>query len=155
MKQYYNVTKTLKDTLEEHSQVSVVTEGDIFDVDLNKQTIFPLSHIQVNQATMQGSTMVINVSVLAMDVVDESKDNPRSENEPFFGIDNEQDVLNTQLQVLNDVVSRMQRGNLMQDKYEVQGSPVCTPFTERFENKIAGWNCTMDILVPNTEISVC
>ena len=52
MRQFYNITKTLKDTLEAHSQVNVVTFGDIFDVDLNKQTIFPLAHIMINQASI-------------------------------------------------------------------------------------------------------
>jgi hypothetical protein len=54
MRQFYDITKKLKDTLEAHSQVNVVTTGDLFDVDLNKQTIFPLSHIVVNQATFDG-----------------------------------------------------------------------------------------------------
>jgi len=44
MRQFYDITQKLKDTLEAHSQVNVVTTGDIFDIDLNKQTIFPLSH---------------------------------------------------------------------------------------------------------------
>jgi hypothetical protein len=41
MRQFYNITKSIKDTLEANSQVNVVTFGDIFDIDLNKQTIFP------------------------------------------------------------------------------------------------------------------
>ncbi len=44
MRQFYDITTKLKDTLEANSQVNVVTTGDIFDIDLNKQTIFPLSH---------------------------------------------------------------------------------------------------------------
>jgi hypothetical protein len=43
MRQFYDITQKLKDTLEAHSQVNVVTFGDVYDVDLNKQTIFPLS----------------------------------------------------------------------------------------------------------------
>lgn len=155
MKQYYNITKKLKDTLEAHSQVNVVTEGDIFDVDLNKQTIFPLSHIQVNQATIRPQVIALNVTIIAMDVVEEATSDPRDENEPFFGIDNEQDILNTQLQVVNSVVQELSRGTLHLDKYQLEGSPVCVPFTERFENKLAGWSATLEILLPNTEISIC
>ena len=99
MRQFYNITKTLKDTLEAHSQVNVVTFGDIFDVDLNKQTIFPLSHIMVNQAIIEGQVVRVNLSIMCMDVIDETKENPRDQKEPFYNNSNEQDILNTQLPV--------------------------------------------------------
>ena len=45
MKGFYNVTDKLKDTLLAEPFVNTVTFGSLDDVDLNKQTIFPLSHI--------------------------------------------------------------------------------------------------------------
>lgn len=155
MRQFYNITKTIKDHLEANSQVNVVTFGDIFDVDLNKQTIFPLAHIMVNQAVIDDQTVTINLSVIAMDVVEVSKADPRSENEPFYGTGNEQDVLNTQLAVLNDLMAQLKRGTLYTDLYQLSGAPVCLPFTERFENLLAGWTATFDVILPNTEISIC
>ena len=104
MRQFYDITTKLKDTLEANSQVNVVTTGDIFDIDLNKQTIFPLSHIIINQATFDGQVVRMNVSLVCMDLVDETKENPRLQAEPFYGISNEQNILNTQLAVINDVV---------------------------------------------------
>ena len=155
MRQFYNITKTIKDTLEANNQVNVVTYGDIFDIDLNKQTIFPLSHITVNQATFEGQIVRMNISVICMDVVDETKENPRAQEEPFYGISNEQDILNTQLAVLNDVVTELRRGTLYTDLYQLDGNPICIPFSERFENLLAGWTATFDVLLPNTEISTC
>lgn len=155
MRQFYNITKTIKDTLEAHSQVNVVTTGDIFDVDLNKQTIFPLSHIMVNQASFEGQIVRVNISVMCMDVVDETKENPRDQNEPFYGINNEQDILNTQLAVINDVVTKLRKGTLYTDLYQLDGNPTCIPFSERFENLLTGWTATFDVLLPNTEISSC
>lgn len=155
MRQFYNVTKTIKDTLEAHSQVNVVTFGDIYDVDLNKQTIFPLSHITVNQATFEGQIVRMNITIIAMDVVDETKEDPRSQNEPFYGTNNEQDILNTQLAVINDVVAKLRKGTLYTDLYQLDGNPTCVPFSERFENLLAGWTATFDVLLPNTEISTC
>ena len=155
MRQFYNITQTIKDTLEAHSQVNVVTFGDIFDVDLNKQTIFPLSHIMVNQATIEGQVVRINLSIMCMDVIDELKENLRDQTEPFYNNNNEQDILNTQLQVVNDVVMKLRKGQLYTDLYQLEGNPVCTPFTERFENLLTGWTATFDVLLPNTEISVC
>ena len=155
MRQFYNITKTIKDHLEANSQVNVVTFGDIFDVDLNKQTIFPLAHIMVNQAVIDDQTVTINLSVMAMDIVEVSKADPRSENEIFYGTGNEQDVLNTQLAVLNDLMAQLKRGTLYTDLYQLSGAPTCIPFTERFENLLAGWTATFDVILPNTEISIC
>ena len=155
MRQFYNITKTIKDTLEAHSQVNVVTFGDIFDVDLNKQTIFPLSHLMINQASFEGQVVRVNVSVMCMDVVDETKEDPRSQNEPFYGTNNEQDILNTQLAVINDLVTKLRKGTLYTDLYQLDGNPTCLPFSERFENLLAGWTATFDVLLPNTEISSC
>lgn len=155
MRQFYDITTKLKDTLEAHSQVNVVTTGDLFDVDLNKQTIFPLSHIIVNQATFEGQVVRMSVSLVCMDVVDETKENPRSQAEPFYGTSNVQDILNTQLAVINDVVQELRRGTLYSDLYQLDGNPICTPFLERFENQLAGWTANIDVLLANTEISVC
>jgi hypothetical protein len=155
MRQFYNITKTIKDTLEAHSQVNVVTTGDIFDVDLNKQTIFPLSHIMINQASFEGQIVRMNISIMCMDVVDETKEDPRSQSEPFYGTNNEQDILNTQLAVINDVVTKLRKGTLYTDLYQLDGNPSCVPFSERFENLLTGWTATFDVLLPNTEISSC
>jgi hypothetical protein len=155
MRQFYDITTKLKDTLEAHSQVNVVTTGDLFDVDLNKQTIFPLSHIIVNQATFEGQVVRMSVSLVCMDLVDETKENPRAQAEPFYGTSNVQDILNTQLAVINDVVQELRRGTLYSDLYQLDGNPTCTPFLERFENLLAGWTANIDVLLANTEISVC
>jgi hypothetical protein len=45
--------------------------------------------------------------------------------------------------------------HLYSDLYQLDGNPICTPFTERFENLLAGWTATFDVLLANTEISVC
>ena len=155
MRQFYDITTKLKDTLQAHSQVNVVTTGDIFDIDLNKQTIFPLSHIIVNQATFEGQIVRMNVSLVCMDLVDETKEDPRDQPEPFYGTSNEQDILNTQLAVINDVITELRRGTLYSDLYQLDGAATATPFSERYENLLAGWTATFDVLLANTEISVC
>ena len=55
--------------------------------------------------------------------------------------------LNTQLEVLNRVVSILQRGDLYTDLFQVEGAVGCEPFVDRFENKLAGWAATFDVLV--------
>jgi hypothetical protein len=86
-----------------------------------------------------------------MDVVDESKEEVTDD---FVGNDNEQDVLNTQLAIINRVIALLQRGDLYSDKYQVEGTVSCEPFVDRFENKLAGWAATFDVLVQN-DMTVC
>lgn len=151
MNGFYRVLDTIKDTLQADTNCNTVTYGDITQIDLSKQTIFPLSHIIVNSVTSGENIMTFNISILAMDIVDVSKDEVT---DIFVGNDNEQDVLNTQLTVLNKVIQKLRIGSLYSDKYQVQGDVSLEPFRDRFENQIAGWTATMDIIIEN-DVNVC
>ena len=148
---FYNVTDKIKETLNAEPFVNTVSYGSLDDVDLNKQTIFPLSHIIVNNCNVLNNTLTFNISVLAMDIVDESKDEVT---DIFVGNDNEQDVLNTQLAIVNRLIAILQRGDLYTDLYQVEGAVGCEPFVDRFENKLAGWVATFDVIVQN-DMTVC
>ena len=148
---YYQITDTLKTNLLADENVNTVTTGDIFDVDLSKQTIFPLAHIVINSVSIQEQVLLFNVTVMAMDVVDQSKDEVP---DIFRGNNNEQDILNTQLAVVNKLVSVLRGGTLYQNQYQLQGDASCEFFYERFENQMAGVACTFDVLIAN-DINIC
>jgi len=148
---YYQITETIKTNLLTDPNVNTVTTGDITDIDLNKQTIFPLAHIIVNNVTAQEQALSFNITIMAMDIVDEDKD---ATTDIFVGNNDEQDVLNTQLAVLNKIIIQLRRGDLYTTKYQLDGDPSCEPFYERFENRLAGWAATMDILIQN-DINKC
>jgi hypothetical protein len=147
---FYDLTDKIKDTLQAEPFVNTVTYGSLDDIDLDKQTIFPLSHIIVNNVAVATKTLRFNISVLSMDIVDESK----KEADDFVGNDNEQDVLNTQLAIQSRLLALLQRGDLYTDKYQVEGEVTCEPFVDRFENKLAGWAATFDVLIPN-DMTIC
>ena len=151
MQGFYNLTTKIKDTLALDDFVNTVTYGDIFEIDLNKQDIFPLSHFIVNNATLNGSVWQFSLSLLCMDIVDESKEDVTDK---FLGNDNEQDVLNTQMAVINRLLELLRRGDLNSELYQLEGSPSIEPFVDRFENKLAGWTLTFDVLIPNT-MTIC
>jgi len=151
MKGFYQITTAIKEQLQKDIFVNTVSSGDIFEIDLNKQTIFPLSHIIVNNAQYNNNVWIFNMSVLCMDVVDFSK---TEQTDQFLTNDNEQDVLHTQLMVINRLLEVLRRGNLFDDLYQLQGTPNCEPFVDRFENKIAGWTVTFDVIVSN-EMTSC
>ena len=87
---YFDIIDKLKAHFDGDVLVNTVTQGNLFDIDLSKQTIFPLVHIIVNTASLES----------------------------------------------ND------------------GNPTCEPFVDRFENKLAGWTMTADILIPNS-MTIC
>lgn len=148
---FYLLTETIKDQLLGDVNVNTVTTGDIYDIDLAKQSIFPLSHIIINSVSTQEQTLTFNISVLAMDIVDESKE---ATTDVFRGNNNEQDILNTQLAVLNKLVMVLRKGTLYSDQYQLDGDATLEPFYERFDNRLAGWSATFDVFVKN-DIDIC
>tara|TARA_R100001079_G_scaffold110167_1_gene84784 strand:+ start:695 stop:1165 length:471 start_codon:yes stop_codon:yes gene_type:complete len=148
---YYQITETLKTNLLADENVNTVTTGDIFDIDLSKQTIFPLSHIIVNSVEIQEQVLNFNITVMAMDIVDQSKNETT---DVFRGNNNEQDILNTQLAVVNKLVGLLSKSTLYQNKYQLDGNASCEFFYERFENQMAGVACTFNVLIAN-DINVC
>ena len=148
---FYEITQLIKNALLSDVNVNTVTTGDIFDIDLSKQSIFPLAHIIVNSVTLQEQVISFNITVMAMDIVDESKD---ATTDIFIGNNNEQDVLNTQLAVLNKLVMLIRRGKLYEEKYQLEGDASLEPFYERFDNRLAGYAATMDVIIPN-DITIC
>jgi len=151
MKGFYQVTETIKEALLSDVNVNTVTTGDITRIDLSKQTMFPLSHIIVNNVGNEDNILRFSLSVLSMDVVDFSKEETV---DIFRGNNNEQDILNTQLAVLNKLVQVLRGGTLHQDLYQLDGTPNLEPFYDRFENEMAGWALTFDVLIPN-DIEIC
>ena len=148
---FYLLTDLIKEQLLNDEDVNTVTFGDITEVDLYKQSIFPLSHLIVNSVTSAENTLSFNISILSMDIVDQSKE---ATVDRFVGNNNEQDVFNTQLAVLNKLIQRLRIGTLYRDLYQVVGDVALEPFKDRFENELAGWTATFDVMIQN-DIDVC
>ena len=143
---FYLLSETIKEELLKDQNINTVTTGDITNVNLNKQDIFPLGHIIINTVTDEENVLRFSITVLAADMVDQSKDETV---DIFKGNTNEQDILNTQLAVINRLIQRLRKGQLYTDMYQLDGTPVCEPFYDRFENQLAGWTATMDVLIYN------
>jgi hypothetical protein len=148
---FYLLTDKIKDELIASDHINTVTYGDITQIDLSKQTIFPLAHVTINNVIQQERILAFNITVLTMDVVDESKDESVDK---YVKNDNEQDVLNTQLAVSNRLIEKLRSGTLYTQKYQLDGNATCEPFVDRFENKIAGWATTFTVFVQN-DIYIC
>jgi len=153
MKTYYKVTEALRDSLLQDGIVNNCSTGDIFNVDLNKRTIFPLAHVIVNSVaeSTTGNTNLFNVSVLLMDVCDISSD---ESTDLWLDNDNEQDIFNTQFEVGKRFVESMRRGDLYTLGYQLNGNANYEAFSDRFENKLVGWTITFNVEAAN-DTTIC
>jgi|TARA_Y100000385_G_scaffold240740_1_gene256790 hypothetical protein len=148
IRSYYLLSEALESSLLSNNITKTVTIGDVSDVDLGKQTIFPLAHFIVNNVVSTQQTLVYNITVLVMDIKDVSKS---EETDKFRKNTDEQDILNTQLGVLNLLIQKLRFGDLHTTGYRLTNDPTCEPFVDRFENNLAGWNADLEIEMPNDQ----
>lgn len=145
--QFYQVIDTCKTFLQNGPFTNTVTFGDITDVDLNKETIFPLAHINVDNVQFNGPIAAFELKIMVMDIVDANKNEKEDD---FIGNDNTQDILNSQMAVLQRLYAEITRGSLAQAPFELEdGILTAEPFKDRFKNTLAGWTCTMSLIIPN------
>tara|TARA_R100001509_G_scaffold161729_1_gene131635 strand:- start:750 stop:1223 length:474 start_codon:yes stop_codon:yes gene_type:complete len=148
---FYLVTNTIKDELINNPSIKTVTFGDITDIDLEKATMFPLAHIIVENVTHTEKTMQFSYTVLTMEQIDSSKEYV---NDLFLGNTNTHDILNTQLSVSNRLVTRLRKGQLYEDGFQLVGDATCEPFFDRFENVLAGWATSFTLEIFN-DLNYC
>ena len=143
-KTYFNVIETLKNLGEEHQQISTTTTGDIFSIDLEKNTKYPLMHINPVNVTTGRVGLTYNFQIFVMDLVDPGKEN-------------EQDVYNDVLQTCIDIISIFRNSkwqaqlalDIDAPVYFTEGDYTLEPFTERFDQSVTGWVFQIGILVDN------
>ena len=141
MNAFYNVTENIKQAILAEPFAHTITYGDVTEIDLKKQSLFPLAHIQINSASINLNYVSFNITIFYMDLVDISN---TQTTDLFIGNDNEHDVLNTQLALATRVNRVLQKADLYKDKFELINTASCEPFTERFDDKLAGWAVTFD-----------
>ena len=154
MQTYYSFTNFFNNVCTAHPNISSFTLGDLYTVDMKKSQLFPLAHLMVNNVNIDTGLMTYNVTLMVMDRVADIEDlssghyNELIKN--YRDVTNINDVHNTSLMTLNDIVSYVYRdpqaGELI-----VVGSSLATPFEERFDDLLAGWAIDMNITVGNPQ----
>ena len=146
MNTYFKVIDDIKTALSSEPFINKVSQGDIYEIDLNKKTIFPLAHILIEGIDIQTNRMSLRLSLLLMDIVDISKE---STTDLIRKNNNELDVINNMLNVAARLQSLLARLDTYNEDYELEGSFVCSPFKERFENDLAGISVDFTINMAN------
>ena len=66
---FYQLTETIKEELLKDVNINTVTTGDITDVNLNKQDIFPLGHIIIESVIDEEQVLRFVLRNLPLDIV--------------------------------------------------------------------------------------
>jgi hypothetical protein len=154
MQTYYSFVQFFANVCAAHPNITTFTMDDIRTIDTNKQTLFPLANLIVNNTAIDSGVMTYNVSFMVMDrvvdITDESKGPYNTLTYNYARTNNLVDVHNTSLMTINDIISYIYR-NPDAYQYNVIGASLVTPFEERFSNLVAGWAADINIAVGNTQ----
>lgn len=160
----YLVFDLFKDELETNPFVNRVTAGTLTEVDLLKQTIFPLAHITLNNITHNENNLSFNFTLFNLDIADISKEpsemlmgryyDSSVELTDFFGNDNTMFILSNQLFVVNRFISRLRTSMIYDNSWQLEGNPQSDVINKELENMLVGYETTFSISVPN-DIDKC
>lgn len=143
MNNLYQVLDELRQFLLLSDFTNTVSFGEVTEVDLAKKTNFPLVHLTIQDVTIDEMYIDFRLNMIACDIVDVSKEDA---SDIFLGNDNVQDILNAQLKVITDAFNFFNRGDLRENKFVMVGESVnATPFLDRLENQLAGWEATITL----------
>tara|TARA_R110000744_G_scaffold30329_5_gene71854 strand:- start:5160 stop:5702 length:543 start_codon:yes stop_codon:yes gene_type:complete len=157
-KTYNNAVNTLKNIGASHLNITTTTTGDIYQIDLAKNTLFPLMHINPVDVTTGLSQLNYSFQIFIMDLVSKKEDWTEENIQSAADLDNEQEVLSSTLQTAVDIISIFRQSvmqseigvdNINYPTYFTEGDFTLTPFTERFDNLLTGWVFTLELQVEN------
>lgn len=147
----YRVVNLLQKELSTNPFCNSVTMGTLTEVDLAKQTIFPMAHITLESVTHKDNSLAFQITIFNLDIVEISKDLPVDN---IYGNDNLVYIWTNQLYVINRLVARLKQSSLYSPEWELDGDPSSDFINKELENMLAGFQTTITLTVPN-DISKC
>lgn len=141
-KTFINVVDTICCIAYKHSFIQQVDFGDLWEVDLTKNDLWPYFYLQPKGVATDDSNIKYSFQMIIMDLVEPDGSN-------------ELQVMSDTLQILQDIISLLRNGVIT--KTDPDGRPVyyidsqftLSPFTERFDNSVSGWVTDLELIVDN------
>ena len=154
-KSYNNVIDTIACVGEQHKNIQTVTTGDIWEIDLERTSIYPLFHISPVSVNVSQSQKTFNFQLFVMDLVEPNESN-------------EQEVMSDTLEIMTDIIAVFKHGEILygydttnnieddpeEPRYFVDNDFTCEPFTERFDNSVTGWVMSLPVII-ESELNSC
>ena len=161
-KTYNNVVNFICRLGQYHEQISTISVGDIFDINLEKMEKLPLLHINPTSVTTGDSELIYNFQIFICDLVSEKKDWQVFQAQQLTKLvdpkNNEQQVWNQTLEICTDFIGMLRHSSRQSlagvndinfPLYFTEDQFTIEPFQERFDNLLCGWTFTMGIKVMN------
>jgi hypothetical protein len=147
---YYNVINYWKTIMSNHPSIGVATLGDLWEFGEREFPAYVISNIQIIETDFGTSTSNFKCELIVADKV-KNKNNesdPRTNEQtiPYYQVDDKVDIYANTLAIINDLTSYTQRGVA---GFEINDDIVCTPFSDRFDNGVAGWTATFTLTTHN------
>ena len=129
---------------------NTVTFGDITQVDLNKQTIFPLCHISLTSSDHTPNTMVLNYEGVIVDAIDSNNLDPREMLNKFLLTSNIEDVLHDLNYNFAKAIKTLR--NNLDDNITIPDTVSIDVRYDEGQNKLAGYYWTLSITMRGNNI---
>jgi len=147
---YFNTLNYFKTIMSNHPSIEVVTQGDMSDFDTREFPAYPIGNVQITEAVYGDTVTNWTIELTVADKIkNKNNDSTGSRNEQtiaFYGVDDTVDIHANTLSILNDLTAYTQKGV---DGFEINDDIICTPFSDRFNNGLAGWQATFTLTTHN------
>lgn len=154
---FYQFTQFLNTIAIAHPNIETFTIGDIHEVDLAKQSIFPLLHMVPNTVTISPQMFNYDIDLVyldrTMEIIPLSTGVYNQITKNYKTVTNTHDVWNTGLLAINDIIAYITR-NAQAQNFFITSDAIATPFQQSYDNVLAGWSVNMQIQVPNN-VNAC
>lgn len=148
---YYNILDYFKTIMKNHPSLNFVSQGDMFSIDTKEFPAYPLGNINISRADFLEKEIVYTCQLTIADKVkdknNESTGTANLQTIPFDGTDDTVDIHANTLSIINDLISFTRTGV---NAFQFQGNPSAQPFKDNFDNGLAGWVITFNLVVFNS-----
>lgn len=147
---YYNILNYFKTIMTNHPSIAMVSQGALSDFDYDEFPNYPVGNVVILNANWGTSTTDYQIQLIVADKVkNKNNESDPTNNEitiPFYKRDDLVDIHANTFSILNDLTSYTQRSV---DGFEINTEIVCEPFSDRFNNGLAGWSATFTLTTHN------
>ena len=150
---YYKATQLIRTIARETTLITTVSHGSLNDIDVKRQTLFPLLHVVPVNFSNIGATVTYSFTLYFCDLIDFNKKDQYKQKEPWWNTDNSIDVLHQMSMAAQMFIDKINRGDSYNLDFRIEETNTGTFFTNRVENLLTGVQLEFSVTMPNTSVT--
>lgn len=147
---YYNVLEYFRTIMDNHPSIDQVSQGDLYGLDGAEYPYYPLGNVSILGADFDEKNTDYTIQLIIADKIklknNESEPRTNEQVVPFSTWDDVVDIHANTLAILNDLLSFTQYSV---QAFQIIGTINNEPFTDQFNNGLAGWVSTFTLRTHN------